>query len=134
MQSKHSPVLMVSLITLIMIAPALITFGFICHHYFHLLQVPSFPHPSTLDKLQTVSTVSNPFVSKSLCQSSGLGEHGTIEHITRFLHETARVIMMITMGLFLLIPVRQGYRLYRSTMLKQKVAELERLWQQSTQH
>lgn len=134
MQSKHSPVLMVSLIILIMISPALITFGFICHHYFHLLQVHAFPQPSTLDKLQTVSTGSTSFISKSLCQSSGLGGHRTIEHVTRFIHETAKVIMMITMGLFLIIPVQQGYRLYRSTILKHKVAELERLWQQPTQY
>lgn len=40
-------------------------------------------------------------------------------------------IMLIAISFFFLFPVWTAYQSYQSALLKQKVARLERLWQQS---
>ncbi|MGG6269990.1 hypothetical protein [Leptolyngbya sp. AN10] len=47
--------------------------------------------------------------------------------VTPILHS----LMLIAMSFFFLFPVWTAYQSYQSAQLKQKVARLERLWQQS---
>jgi hypothetical protein len=129
MKPKFLDVLAVSFITLIVLSPALLTFGFVWHQHLHLIQ-DSVSH--TASSLQATAQSA---ASKSLCYvSPELKQYWSIADIEIAANYLAKTIAFITMGLFLMFPLYSGYRVYRTMIFKQKVMQLERLWQQGIQH
>ena len=137
MKLKLLNVLTVCLVTLGVLAPALLVFGLIWERHIDLVKTHYIVYEFQKDRVyadnqKTTDCYKQTELLKSYNGSVGQlitpSQEEPIAHILR------SFIFFVPIGICLGISLSDRYRAYRAAVFKQQVKTLERLWQQSIHH